>query len=242
MDLTMIKKFAGVPLNDIRVSGRYPPISALGTGLDERLSTVSTFVAHDGNNRTLSTNNEASIHATFLLPTLHNFTLSSPLQLVRALPPSAPTSRRLALELLTSFFIYDTLFFLLHLSLHTIPILSRTHLPHHTHQEMHPQITNRLSVPERLSLVLLANFSLNIIGSHVLTRTIFVPIFVDLLVEVHSGMDLPYGYEKFLPKGWGLGAREHARHHRTGSGCYAPFFAWWDGALRMVRRHRSKMQ
>ncbi len=233
MDLTMIKKFAGVPLDEIRTSGGYAPLSTvLGRNVG---------LAHYGINNTLQANNTGSIHATFLLPTLHNFTLSSPFQLTRALPSLPPTSRRLTLELFTSLFIYDALFFALHLSLHTIPVLSRTHLTHHTHAEMHPQITNRLSVPERLSLVLLANFSLNVIGSHILTRTVFVPIFVDLLIEVHCGMDLPYGYEKFLPEGWGLGGREHARHHRTGGGCYAPFFAWWDGVLASLRRGRVKM-
>ena len=231
MDLTMIKKFADVPLDDIRVSGGYAPLYDHGS----MASSHSSWSGPASNSTSSSTQYDTSIHATFLLPTLHNFTTTSPFQLNRALPPVAPTSRRLALELLTSLIIYDTLFFLLHLSLHKIPFLARLHLPHHTHQEIHAQITNRLSVPERLSLVLLANFSLNIIRSHVFTRTLFVPIFVDLLIQVHSGMDLPYGYEKFLPGGWGLGSREHAKHHRTGGGGYAPFFAWWDGALGLVQ-------
>jgi len=44
-------------------------------------------------------------------------------------------------------------------------------MAHHSHAELNPQITNQLDIGERLGLVLLANFSLNIIGSHVLTRT-----------------------------------------------------------------------
>jgi cholesterol 25-hydroxylase len=43
---------------------------------------------------------------------------------------------------------------------------------------MHPQITNLLHMVEPLGLVLLANFSLNIIGRHILTRTLYVPVFV----------------------------------------------------------------
>ena len=43
--------------------------------------------------------------------------------------------------------------------------------------------------------MLLANFSVNVIGSHVLMRTVFMPVFVWLLVEIHSGLE--------LPKGWG---------------------------------------
>ncbi len=132
------------------------------------------------------------------------------------------------LELLFSLLIYDLLFFVTHLSFHKIPLLLKHHITHHRHAEIHPQITNQLSVIERLSLVLLANFSLNIIGSHVLTRTAFVPVFVYLLVEIHCGMDMPWAYDKILPKGWGAGARKHAEHHRSGEGGYEPFFEWWD--------------
>ena len=99
---------------------------------------------------------------------------------------------------------------------------------------MHAQVTNRLSVAERLALVLLANFSLNIIGSHVLTRTAFVPFFVGLLIDVHSGLDLPLGYDKILPFGMGAGSRVHAIHHRTGEGAFQPFFCWWDTGLEWI--------
>lgn len=230
MDFTMIKKFAGVPVSDIRASGNYHDASSLHYFDDQ---TPKPTTLHS------ITSTTDKIHPSFLLPTLHNFTLSSPLQLTRALPPIYPTPRRLALELIASFLIYDTLFFIFHLALHRLPPLTRIHKPHHAHPEIHPQITNRLSIPERLSLVLLANFSLNIIGSHVLTRTLFVPVFVFLLVEIHSGLDLGWGYEKILPRGWGSGARAHAWHHRTGQGGLAPFFAWWDAALGVWDERRA---
>ena len=205
MDLTMIKKFAGVPLANIRRSG----------GWD-------------------ATGSEGAISASFLAPTLHNFSMSSPFQLTRALPAEGPTSRRLVAELITSLLIYDTLFFLFHLSLHRISFLKKTHMAHHSHGEINPQITNQLDIGERLGLVLLANFSLNIIGSHVLTRTIFVLVFVYLLIEIHSGLDLPWGYDKVLPWRIGAGSKKHAAHHRTGNGCYEPFFCWWDKALELL--------
>jgi len=208
MDFTMIKKFAGVSVAEIRHSGGYsvPPVNS----------------------------SSEDISPSFLLPTIHNFTLNSPLQLTRALPTDPPSSRRLLLELLTSFFIYDALFFFIHIAFHRIKFLARIHMPHHTRTEMHPQVTNKLSVAERLSLVLFANFALNIIGSHVLTRSAFVPLFVYLLVEVHSGLDLPWSYDKLMPFGWGAGSRVHATHHRTGEGAFAPFFTWWDRGLEWV--------
>jgi len=212
MDLTMMKKFAGVELEQMLESGNYDT-----AGLCNSTAPFPT--------------------KTFLVPTLHNFTYQSPFQTARALPIAAPSSRRLVLELATSFLIYDTLFFLFHLCLHTLPLLRKAHMPHHQHDaQLHPQVTNRLSVLERLGLVLLANFSLNVIGSHVLTRTLFVPLFVWLLVELHSGMDLPWGYEKVLPRGWGGGARKHMKHHNTGEGGFEPFFCWWDGGWDWVRR------
>lgn len=64
--------------------------------------------------------------------------------------------------------------------------------------------------------MLLANFSVNVIGSRVLARPVFVPVFVWLLVEIHSGLE--------LPKGWGGGARKHWMHHRGGEGSFEPFF------------------
>jgi cholesterol 25-hydroxylase len=209
MDFTMIKKFAGVPVSDIRQTGGYRALT------DQELESISP---------------------SFLLPTLHNFSWSSPLQLTRALPPLPPTSRQLVMELMTALFIYDALFFFIHIAFHRIPFLARIHRPHHIHTEIHPQVTNRLSIAERLSLVLLANFSLNIIGSHVLTRTAFVPFFVGLLIDVHSGLGLPWGYDKILPFGMGAGCRVHAIHHRTGEGAFQPFFCWWDTGLEWIER------
>lgn len=203
LDLIMIKKFSGVPVEDMAFSGNYDP-------------------------------NTVAMRGNFLAPTPHRFTLNSPFQTQRALPLLPPTSRQLALQLATSLFIYDAVFFLFHLALHKISVLRRIHKVHHGHAEINPQTTNQLDVIERLGLVFLANFSLNIIGSHVLTRTLFVPLFVWLLGEIHSGMDLEWGYDKLLPQGWAAGSKRHSQHHQTGTRYYAPFFNWWDNAFECV--------
>lgn len=217
MDLTMIKKFADVPLADMLISGNYD--------VDNLLAQTEE--------RSLASN--ALLGKSFLLPTLHNFTASSPVQLVRALPLEPPSSRRLTTELIASLLIYDSLFFAFHLALHVIRPLRRWHAPHHFHdRQIHPQVTNQLSVFERLGLVMLANFSLNIIGSHVLTRTLFVPLFVWLLVEIHSGMDLPWGYDKVLPPGWAGGAKGHMKHHAEGGGGFEPYFSWLDKLWELI--------
>ena len=200
LDLTMIKKFSKVSIDDIALSGNYDP-------------------------------NTVSVGGNFLAPTLHRFTLDSPLQTTRALPRVAPTSRQLILQLVASILIYDTVFFLFHLALHKLPRLNKIHMFHHKHGEINPQITNQLDIVERMGLVLLANFSLNIIGSHVITRTLFVPVFVGLLVDIHSGLDQQWSYDKILPQGWGAGSRRHGYHHQYGTKYYEPFFNWWDDAL-----------
>lgn len=211
LDLTLVKKYAGVSVEAIRKSAGYPPWPV-----------------------------QDSISASFLAPTLHNFSLRSPLQLHRALPLEPPTSRRVVIELAVSIFLYDALFFGIHILFHRIPALHRIHGPHHKHNEIHPQVTNRLSVTERVALILLANFSLNIIGSHVLTRASFVPMFIYLLVEVHSGVDLDWQYDKILPRGWGAGTVKHAAHHREGRRFFQPFFCWWDDGLEYWERRKLR--
>lgn len=166
--------------------------------------TTITIRSNDTNNAIFSNNRPANIATThFLALSVHIITLSNPLQLSRALPLQPPSSRSLILELMASIIIYDAIFFLVHLSLHKIPIIyNRLHATHHDHAEIHAQVTNKLDIGERLLLVLTANFALQIIGAHVLTRTLFVPCFVLFLVQNHCGLDI-LSYDKILPKGWG---------------------------------------
>lgn len=214
LDLTLVKKYAGVDVASIRQSGGYTPYPSA----------------------------QGSISPSFLAPTFHRFSVKAPLQFVRALPPEAPTSHRVIFELITSLILYDALFFAIHIAFHRIPSLHQIHGPHHGHNEIHPQVTNRLSVTERVALILLANFALNIIGSHVLTRTMFVPIFIYLLIEVHSGVDLDWQYDKILPSNWGAGTAKHATHHREGKRYYQPFFCWWDNWLEAFEKRRPSRE
>ena len=135
---------------------------------------------------------------------------------------------------MTALFIYDTLFFFIHLAFHRIEFLARIHRPHHTHADIHLQVMNRLSITERLSLILLANISLNIIGSHAQTRAALVPFFVGLLVDFHSGLDLPWGCDKILPFDMEAASRVHAIRHCMDKGDFQPFFSWWDAGLEWI--------
>jgi cholesterol 25-hydroxylase len=189
LDLLLIKKFKGVSWEAMVASGGYDP-ALLAPSIPKNISYSGALPA-----------NIATTH--FLAPSVHNATLASPLQLWRALPSEAPSARRLLIELIVSIVLYDAVFFVVHLSLHKIPYLyRRLHSTHHDHAEIHAQITNKLDLGERLLLVLTANFSLQIIGAHVLTRTLFVPCFTLFLVQNHCGLDV-LSYDKILPAGWG---------------------------------------
>ena len=203
LDLVLVKKYSGVSLRDITSS----------SGRD--LSNIS------------------SVHPSYLYLNFHNFSLKSPFQLWRALPAAPPTSRRIVFEVATALFIYDFIFFIGHVIFHHsgIKYFQQLHNVHHVHNEIQPQITNQLDIFERLALILGANFALNLIGAHVLSRTLFIPAFLWMLVENHAGIDLKWGYTQLLPLGIGAGPKRHALHHKYGKVYYQPYLCWADDLL-----------
>ena len=65
-------------------------------------------------------------------------------------------------------------------------------------------------------------------------------LFVWLLVDIHSGMDLLWSYDKILPRGMASGSKRHSMHHQVGTKYYEPFFNWWDDALEWYRGRNFK--
>lgn len=64
-------------------------------------------------------------------------------------------------------------------------------------------------------------------------------MFVWLLVDIHSGMDQAWGYDKLLLSGWAAGSKRHSHHHQYGTKYYEPFFNWWDDAVTSKRWYAS---
>jgi len=116
LDFVMVKKFVGVPRDMIIRSGGY--------NIDQAQDALTGL----------------SVRPDWKVPTLHHFTWESPLQLVRALPASAPSSREIALGIVGALILYDFLFFLPHIAMHKIRILWRLHLPHHLHCKPHSRM------------------------------------------------------------------------------------------------------
>ncbi|XP_052274835.1 cholesterol 25-hydroxylase-like protein isoform X2 [Dreissena polymorpha] len=176
-------------------------------------------------------------------PVIWHAKRQSAIQTTRALPESAPSTFDLIWQLVASIIVYDAIFFLIHLLLQKIRVLYKyVHKHHHDHGMLHAHVTNQLSVVERITLVLSANFSLKIFYSHPLTRTVFIPVFIWMLVENHSGYDMPFSLHRLLPFGLAGGPVKHFEHHVNGQRCYQPFFTYLDTLLNHISRINLKMR
>ncbi|CAK8679728.1 cholesterol 25-hydroxylase-like [Clavelina lepadiformis] len=162
------------------------------------------------------------------------------IQITRALPENAPMLKDIAVHLLLSVVIFDALFFALHLAFHKSALFYRIfHKQHHTHDFVNVKVTNRLHFVDRLATVLTANFGLKVVSAHPLTRSIFTFFYVLVLILNHSGLDLPYSYEKIVP--WGVigGPRRHFEHHEYGARYYQPIFTYLDTMLEWMRQRNK---
>ena len=151
------------------------------------------------------------------------------IQYTRALPTSPPTVGQIVFHLIGAFIIYDALFFIVHFACHKNMFLYKhIHAKHHDHEILTSRVSNRMTVSERIGLVLCANESLKLMGSHPLTRLAFVPILLYWLMENHLGYDLPWGLDKIVPLGLIGGSKRHYQHHINGQRHYEPFFTYID--------------
>lgn len=163
------------------------------------------------------------------------------IQITRALPLNPPTFIEVVFDLTASVLLFDFIFFFLHLALHkNIWLYKMFHRCHHTHSVLHPHVTDQLSVGERLALILSANFALKCFNSHPLTRTFFVPVFVFLLIENHTGYDLPLGIHRIIPFGILPGPEKHYNHHMNGERNYQPFLNYMDFLYMKVKNQRRE--
>uniref|UniRef100_F6Q7R7 Methylsterol monooxygenase 2-2 n=2 Tax=Ciona intestinalis TaxID=7719 RepID=F6Q7R7_CIOIN len=159
------------------------------------------------------------------------------IQVTRQLPEDPPLLGDMVRHLVVGLVLYDVAFFLQHFTFHKIPTLYRLfHKKHHTHTSVNVKVTNRLHVIERILLVLSANFGLWIQGAHPLTRSVFIVVFISMLIENHCGFDFPYSYDKILPDGLVGGSRRHCEHHHNGNKNYQPIFTYIDALMDWMKR------
>lgn len=162
-------------------------------------------------------------YLTVVLPATAVFqTLRSPV-----LPELAPSCWQLFVEVFGCFLLFDTLFFIWHLSMHRVPWLyQNVHQLHHQHHIPFALAAQDSSSAELLSLLLFALSSAWVLGCHPMSEAFFHLINSWLAVEDHCGYDLPWSLHRLLPCLGG--APYHQAHHSFHSGNYAPYFTHWD--------------
>ena len=70
--------------------------------------------------------------------------------------------------------------------------------------------------------------ALRTMGAHPLSRGLYNFIITGMLVELHSGYDMPFSFQNIVPFGIMGGSRRHHEHHRSGRSFFAKFFTCWD--------------
>ncbi|KAM7416102.1 hypothetical protein PAMA_018260 [Pampus argenteus] len=149
-------------------------------------------------------------------------TLRSP-----TLPDLAPSCWQLFVEVFACFLLFDTVFFIWHVSMHRVSWLYHSiHQQHHQNMVLFALTAQDASSFELLSLLLLAQSSAWVVGCHPLSEALFHLLNSWLAVEDHCGYDMPWALHRLLPCLGG--APFHQAHHTMRSVNYAPYFTHWD--------------
>ncbi len=162
------------------------------------------------------------------------------------------TATRIVLEVFLSVLLYDVLFSVIHRSFHssTAPVSwQRLHLVHHDHYQrrdepitimvtfhhhlldamlqvginaMLQQVVGLALCPEDVEICPLP------LARHTMSKLLHNIVVTYLLVESHSGQDLPFMSHRWLFPDWLGGAPMHQRHHHTGRAPFHQFFTVFD--------------
>lgn len=146
-----------------------------------------------------------------------------------------PTALYRVLEVTSGIFLYDAIFFVLHVAMHHVKGLQRFHRFHHDHKSVECGDTLRHSLVDGTLQV-----AVNILVQQWtpwgtvrtrLARVLHNVLVVWMLVESHTRV--PKGY---VWRRWCIGVREHWRHHSDGgisveNQRYQQFFGYLDSAL-----------
>ena len=146
----------------------------------------------------------------------------------------APTPS--ALELIShvclSVWLYDALFYFPHVAMHRIPWLYKAfHSQHHQQTALRSMHTLQHSLVDGAAQVLANIAVLNFLGLPAASRAVHNLVVIYLLVESHSGWDLPCMLHNVVP--WGVlgGPPAHEAHHETGNAHFHQFFTYLDSTV-----------
>lgn len=121
--------------------------------------------------------------------------------------------------------LYDAMFYVFHIFLHTPNMYHKIHSVHHNQAKMSVMETIRLHPVEKFVLVIIGDVSMKIVNGHPLSRNIFTIVLVFLLFWNHSGLPITTPIIPFIM----YSPYDHEIHHMKSS-YYAlqPFFCYFD--------------
>uniref|UniRef100_A0A0G4I189 Fatty acid hydroxylase domain-containing protein n=1 Tax=Chromera velia CCMP2878 TaxID=1169474 RepID=A0A0G4I189_9ALVE len=146
----------------------------------------------------------------------------------RRLPERGPSFFGLLGSVAASLWLYDLLFFFVHLGFHKIPLFQGIHRRHHQEGRMKASEVVRLSFLDGALQVGANILALNLLRLHPLARLLHDAAITFLLTEIHSGYDFPWALHRILPEGVMAGPEKHELHHILGTGYFQQFFCYLD--------------
>jgi len=151
-----------------------------------------------------------------------------------------PSCLRIVVEVVLGVFLYDLMFYPIHFSLHNLPLNEwrKAHSRHHSWARKETAAHNASETVYHSLLDGTLQVGINILvqqispwgHKHPLARAIHNVVVTYLLVEAHSGYDLPFMSHRVYPGLFG-GSPHHEAHHRNGRICYHQFFTYIDKSL-----------
>lgn len=154
----------------------------------------------------------------------------------RVLPAEPPSAARVVREIFTSIIVYDILFFIGHMLMHSSPTLWRIHRKHHEFDgRIRARETARLDPIEEMLDFSCSIAAVNLLKCHPLSRALYDVTIVYLLNEIHSGYSFPFALENLFPFGLWKGARAHCVHHYDRTRNFQKFFGPLDALENRIR-------
>lgn len=149
-------------------------------------------------------------HIFFVLPAviISIFIMPAP-----PLPRDAPTVYELFIDMLAVLLLFDTQYFIWHFMHHKHPQLYRwIHAVHHEYIAPFSWSSERLSIPELMTVGFWSNCDPILLNCHPLTTWCITVFSIWMSVEDHIGYDLPWTLNHLVPLGLLGGAPAHDMH------------------------------
>lgn len=157
----------------------------------------------------------------------------------RRLPEDCPGFFALFGKVCQTIFVYDFIFFFIHLAMHKLRrLIVLGHQKHHEKAILasvevinHSFIDGTLQVATNI-------VTLKLCKAHPLSRALHNIIITYFLTELHAGYDAPWMLHNLVPFGILGGPPAHELHHRSGTKNYQQFFTYLDKAYDARRNNQ----